>query len=815
MSGTIVYDATGETAANSDTSAENGNRTAFSFTAGSSFPGTLSDVKIDLGDLTPGDGGTVTAYLYSDAGGSGPGTQLATLGTLSDSSLTSAASLADFPISSTINLSAGTRYWVVLADSSNSGAFVEYGTNDSGTGVASEFAWDGGAPFSNSGGADIAQVTETLNNADQVPVVATTSGATAFVVGAGPVAVDSGINVTDADNTTLASATVSISGNFQFGEDQLAFINTSAATFGNISGNYNNSTGVLTLSSADDSATVGQFKAALEAVTYADTAATPATLTRTLSFTADDAIGNSLSATKQIVVVDSASSRLVYDNSTQAATGTDTSFEDGAYSPAFSFTSFGAAAGTLTDVKIDLGDANPGDGGSVTAYLYTDTGGSGPGTLLGTIGSVSDSSLSATARFVDFPVSSTINLDAGTRYWVEFSDSAGSGAFLGFDFSNAGTGVAGEYFIDQNGVERNTSSADAAQVTEDATCFCTGARILTSRGEVPVEKLRIGDKAVTASGKMRPIEWIGHRKANCRDHANPRMIWPVRIVADAFGPGKPRRDLFLSPGHAVCVDLLGEVLIGASALVNGGSVAQIETDEVTYWHVELDRHDILIANGLPAESYMDCGNRGWFTGGQGEVDPDRSIGSPASYCRPFFNSGDIVEVCRSQLSRRAEAIGWHKSYDMDMHLRVDGRRVDAEIDGDQARFRIGKGATDVWLMSEVFIPAWRAGSDDRRLGVCLAALHVGDGLGVAREIALDDVLLGEGLHALETAEARRWRWTNGRCRLPAQLWADCTGDVALSLRYCANSGGYRWIAPTLAAEAEPPQATNVVRLRVA
>src|SRR6185437_14621920 len=155
----------------------------------------------------------------------------------------------------------------------------------------------------------------------------------------------------------------------------------------------------------------------------------------------------------------------------------------------------------------------------------------------------------------------------------------------------------------------------------DATCFCTGARILTSRGEVPVEKLRIWDKEVTASGKMRPIEWIGHRKANCRDHANPRMIWPVRIVADAFGPGKPRRDLFLSPGHAVCVDLLGEVLIGASALVNGGSVAQIETDEVTYWHVELDRHDILIANGLPAESYMDCGNRGWFTGGQGEVDP--------------------------------------------------------------------------------------------------------------------------------------------------------------------------------------------------
>ena len=111
----------------------------------------------------------------------------------------------------------------------------------------------------------------------------------------------------------------------------------------------------------------------------------------------------------------------------------------------------------------------------------------------------------------------------------------------------------------------------------------------------------MGDRVVTASGEVRPVRWIGHR--TLRPAA--RDGWPVRVLKDAFAPGAPARDLWLSPGHAVCVDVVGEVFIPVGKLVNGATIAQVEVDEVTYWHVELDRHEVLLAEGLPAEVQSD------------------------------------------------------------------------------------------------------------------------------------------------------------------------------------------------------------------
>jgi acetyl/propionyl-CoA carboxylase alpha subunit len=79
-------------------------------------------------------------------------------------------------------------------------------------------------------------------------------------------------------------------------------------------------------------------------------------------------------------------------------------------------------------------------------------------------------------------------------------------------------------------------------------------------------------------------------------------VWPVRIAAGAFGPGRPHTELFLSPGHAVFV---GGVLIPARCLVNGSTIVQAPVDRVTYCHVELAEHNVLLAEGLPAESFLD------------------------------------------------------------------------------------------------------------------------------------------------------------------------------------------------------------------
>ena len=92
-------------------------------------------------------------------------------------------------------------------------------------------------------------------------------------------------------------------------------------------------------------------------------------------------------------------------------------------------------------------------------------------------------------------------------------------------------------------------------ITEIGTpCYGDGTRLLAERGEVPVEELRVGERLITVSGRLRPIRWIGHRRAACLRHPRPHEVWPVRVAAGAFAADLPRRDLLLSPDHAVFVD---------------------------------------------------------------------------------------------------------------------------------------------------------------------------------------------------------------------------------------------------------------------
>jgi hypothetical protein len=157
------------------------------------------------------------------------------------------------------------------------------------------------------------------------PTLTTDSGSAAFTAGdnvaSTPVAVDSGITLTDGDSTTASSATVAITGDFHSGEDVLAFTNTDSSTYGNVSASYNATTGVLTLSSSGATATIAQWQTALEAVTYTDTAVTPNNATRTVSFSVTDANSNtSNTATRTVTVADTDQTPVV------TTTGGTTSF---------------------------------------------------------------------------------------------------------------------------------------------------------------------------------------------------------------------------------------------------------------------------------------------------------------------------------------------------------------------------------------------------------------------------------------------------------------------------------------------------------
>jgi autotransporter passenger strand-loop-strand repeat protein len=208
-------------------------------------------------------------------------------------------------------------------------------------------------------------------------------------------------------------------------------------------------------------------------------------------------------------------------------------------------------------------------------------------------------------------------------------------AGLRFVSAQAPTLTSGQLVVSQGGVTQTLQldpganyagdvfsvTADAAGGSEITACFAAGTRIATARGEVTVEALRVGDVVLTLSGAPRPIIWLGHRRVDCRRHPRPHDVWPVRVRAHAFAQGQPARDLWLSPDHALQVD---GALIPARHLVNGASIAQMPVDTVTYWHVELPGHDILLAEGMPCESYLDTGNRSAFANGGSvvQVHPD-------------------------------------------------------------------------------------------------------------------------------------------------------------------------------------------------
>ncbi|MFG5117281.1 Hint domain-containing protein [Methylorubrum sp. POS3] len=190
---------------------------------------------------------------------------------------------------------------------------------------------------------------------------------------------------------------------------------------------------------------------------------------------------------------------------------------------------------------------------------------------------------------------------------------------------------------------------------EQAPCFVTGTLIRTARGDVAVEDLRIGDLAVTASGALRPITWIGNRDLEAQGSALPHNQQPVHIRAGAFGPGLPARDLRLSHGHPVLVgadaDGNGGVLVPIMCLINGTSITREPATRVTYWHVELDRHDVLLAEGLPAESFYDMGSRAWFAGADSALlDPDFVPAGEYGRCRPVAVDGPVVEAERARLA---------------------------------------------------------------------------------------------------------------------------------------------------------------------
>ncbi|MCF3945699.1 Hint domain-containing protein [Acidiphilium sp. AL] len=381
---------------------------------------------------------------------------------------------------------------------------------------------------------------------------------------------------------------------------------------------------------------------------------------------------------------------------------------------------------------------------------------------------------------------------AGSVAIVQNPGILGLGASTAIEFVNATGGTFASYTL--AAVNCSLTAADFS-VTRDPTgtgmevayiaCYCRGTRIATDGGERPVEDLAIGDRVVTSGGGLRPIRWIGYRAYAAPFIAGQAHLLPIRIAAGALDDNVPARDLMVSPEHGIYLD---GVLIPARHLINGESVRQEDArDLIEYYHVELDSHGVLLAEGASAESYVDDGNRAMFQNAasyRAARGDDAAI--PAAYCAERLTRGDRFEAIRERIDRRAGLRG-RFSDDPDLHLLADGVVVrPSEADGERYRFDLDKPARTLIVKSRIGVTE---GDDARILGVAISAMQCD---GAAVDLAQ---LAAPGWHGAGGDSARRWRWTDGAAHLPP-------GEVAKSscnLRNCRNGyeGGARRIDITV------------------
>ncbi len=185
----------------------------------------------------------------------------------------------------------------------------------------------------------------------------------------------------------------------------------------------------------------------------------------------------------------------------------------------------------------------------------------------------------------------------GTTYsYIGTATTAGSTGFL------ASSGGTTYYFTTAAAVSNTAFSTKTAGATY-LLCFYPGTLIATPDGARAVETLSIGDLVLTAEGESRPVRWMG-RQTVTTIFGDKQRVLPIRIQAGALGENLPARDLLVSPDHALLVE---GVLVQAGALVNGTTITREAAvpASFTYYHVELADHSLILAEGVPAETFVD------------------------------------------------------------------------------------------------------------------------------------------------------------------------------------------------------------------
>ncbi len=314
-------------------------------------------------------------------------------------------------------------------------------------------------------------------------------------------------------------------------------------------------------------------------------------------------------------------------------------------------------------------------------------------------------------------------------------------------------------------------STDGTNTTIEVLCFLRGTGILTPIGEIPVEDLKIGDPVFTLRRGVQPIRWIGTGKLMVpAGHRSPAT--PVIVRRGAIAENVPHRDLYLTKGHALHIQ---GAFIPAEFLVNHRSIVWDDaTREVEFYHIELPSHEVMVADGAPTESYRDEGNRWMFA----NANPAWDQPGVAPHAPVLTGGAKLDAIWRRLLDRSGQRLEVPTTTDPDLHLLVDGARIDGceQADGD-VLFHVPPLPRSVVIASRAACQdeLGRA-RDPRRLGVAIASLVLGCGYD-RRVMGAEALAAYPGSHAYEAAED--CTWTDGALHLPAVLF---TASAKLQIR---------------------------------
>lgn len=194
---------------------------------------------------------------------------------------------------------------------------------------------------------------------------------------------------------------------------------------------------------------------------------------------------------------------------------------------------------------------------------------------------------------------------------IGYPTSASSGGNLVLVFTPDGSMTTEDWFPPAGEEQWGTGNIGIGDAASVYVCFCRGAMIETTSGSVPVENLGEGDEVISLLGRSTSIRWVGSACFSSEQLVSSSNNRPVCIPSGALGNGSPTSDLWVSPQHRILVQghlaetLLGvpKVLVAAKHLDFGDlAKGKKRPAEVEYFHILLDKHDVLIANGAPAES---------------------------------------------------------------------------------------------------------------------------------------------------------------------------------------------------------------------